>query len=98
MATNLMIAQTIANQIGSRAFIMMGTKHKLGGENFLSFDIHGSKKFSKVQVTLEPCDTYLVEFFKFRQWEISNYYKINDIYAENLRECIEHNTGLYLSL
>lgn len=95
---DLTIAQTISDQIGRRAFLMMGTKHKLGGENFLSFDIHGCPQFNKIQVTLEPDDTYKVEFFKFRKFECVNYLERDMIYAENLNQCIETNTGLALSL
>lgn len=96
--TDLSVAQTIADQIGGRAFLMMGTKHKLGGENFLSFDIRGCQKFNKIQITLEPNDTYKVEFFKFRKFERVNYLCRDMIYADGLKQCIEYNTGLALSL
>ncbi len=96
--TTLSIANTINEQIGHRAFLMMGTKHKLGGENFLSFDIHGCPDFGKVQVTLCDDDTYKVEFFKFRKWERVNYRERTGIYFDGLHQCIEYNTGLRLSL
>jgi hypothetical protein len=92
------IAKTIADQIGNRAFVMMGTRHKLAGENFLSFDIRGCPAFNKIQITLDPLDTYKVEFFKFRNWERVSYLEREGIYADGLHQCIEANTGLCLSL
>jgi len=96
--TDLTVATTIAQQIGHRAFVMMGTRHKLGGENFLSFDIHGCRDYSKVQITLQRDDTYTVEFFKFRQWEKLRHKTVDSVYADGLKQCIEYNTGLCLSL
>lgn len=95
---NLEVAQTILDQIGSRAFYMMGTRHKLGGENFLSFDIRGCSKFNKIQVTLEPLDTYKVEFFKFRAFERIRYQSFEGVYADDLHRLIESTTGLALTL
>lgn len=95
----LSVANTIADQIGAKAFLMMGTKYKLGGENFLSFDIKGCPNFNKIQVTLNPSDTYTVEFFKFnRSFERVNYRSVEMVYADGLRQVIEFNTGLALSL
>ena len=99
--SDLTVAQTIAKQIGGRAFFMMGTRRKLGGPDFLLFDIRGSERFNKVQVTLDSSDTYIVEFFKignrphFRRLD---YYSISDIYCEQLRSTIEYNTGRALQL
>src|SRR5678816_4780398 len=91
--TDLTVANTIAQQIGHLAFVMMGTKHKLGGADFLSFDIRGCPDFGKIQVTLEQSDTYKVEFFKFRQFKRVNYKVVDMIYADGLHQCIEANTG-----
>jgi len=92
------VANEIAKQIGGRAFFMMGTRHKLGGPNYLSFDIRGSRVYQKVQVTLEPDDTYKVEFFKFRKYEISRYEEVKGVYVDQLRGVISEHTGLALSL
>jgi hypothetical protein len=96
--TIMNVAQAIADQIGPRAFYMMGTKHRLDSGDALSFDIRGSREFNKVQITLEPSDTYKVEFFKFRAFERVNYLERSGVYADGLHQCIEHNTGLALSL
>mgnify|MGYP001596238051 CR=1 FL=1 len=98
MTTNLAIAQKIARQIGRRAFLMMGTKHRLGSERSLSFDIHGCREYSKVQITLDQDDTYTVEFFKFRNFEKIRHKTVEMVYADSLHQVIEHNTGLYISL
>lgn len=97
-AREMKIAQTIAQQIGQRAFLMMGTKHKVGDGKSLSFDIHGCREYSKVRVTLEPSDTYTLEFFKFRSFQITRHHTVDNVYADGLKQCIEHNTGLLLSL
>ncbi len=98
MTTELAVANTISTQIGRRAFLMMGTKGQVGTDNALTFDIHGCPKFSKVRVTLELNDTYKVEFFKHRKFEQVAYLERTGVYAEQLNQCIEHNTGLCLSL
>lgn len=92
------IAQTIADQIGGRAFLMMGTRHKMAYGQTLIFDIRGSKKFNKVRVTLTPLDVYTVEFIKVRGHEIVSRHEVENVYADGLHQCIEHNTGLALSL
>ncbi len=98
MNTNLQVAQTIADQIGHKAFVMMGTRHKLADERSLSFDVRGSRVYNKVQVTLEPNDTYTVKFFKFWNFELVRDRTVDLVYADGLKQVIEHNTGLYLSL
>ena len=98
MATDLTIANTIAEQIGNRAFFMMGTRSKVGGPNYLSFDVRGSKAVSHVRVTLNAMDTYDVEFLKIRGTNIKTVSKSEDIYAESLHEIISVHTGLALSL
>lgn len=48
----------------------MGTRLKLGDEKSLTFDIRGTREFSKIKVTLCADDTYNVTFYKFRKFEI----------------------------
>jgi hypothetical protein len=96
--SDLTVANTIAQQIGGKAFYMMGTQRKFGGSNFLIFNIRGSKIANKVQVTLDPSDTYTVEFFKLRGLNCKSVAKFSDIYVDALRGVIESTTGLALSL
>lgn len=96
----LEVANIIAQQIGARAFFMMGTQHKLGTENSLIFNIRGSKEFNKITVTLDlGSDTYVVTFYKVnRMAHILAEKSVSDVYAEDLNRIISDYTGLALSL
>jgi hypothetical protein len=88
------VSQNIAAQIGNCAFTMMGTRNKISNGNSLIFDIRGSKKVNKIVITLEPSDTYKIDFYK----GIKLVYSTDNIYNDQLKEVIERHTGLYLSL
>ncbi len=99
--SNLEAANTIAHQIGAKAFQMMGTMTKLGTENSLIFNLRGSPlHVSKIVVTLEPSDTYRIDFYRGAagRHPMKLQYTSDGIYADGLKQCIEINTGLYLSL
>jgi hypothetical protein len=96
--TDLTVANTIAAQIGFRAFQMMGTKYKVCDTLSLAFDIHGSAVANKVKVILELDDTYTVQFWKCRSYTAKMVLEIEGIYADSLNQCIEYRTGLALSL
>jgi hypothetical protein len=93
------VAETIREQIGPMAFLMMGTKKDIWKDgNSLIFRIRGSH-WQKVKITLTPSDTYKVEFFKIhpKTFEVKSD-EHTDVYVEDLHEVIERATGLYLSL
>jgi hypothetical protein len=94
----LQVANIINDQIGGRAFFMMGTQHKLGGPNDLTFNIRGSVAFNKVKVTLTPDDTYTVEFYKTRKFNVIRYKKVEGVYVDQLKSTISESTGLALSM
>lgn len=102
--TDMTVANTIAKQIGGRAFFMMGTQHKIGGENYLSFNIRGCKTVSHIRVTLEAMDTYKIEFLKVRNGTARREHQIvtvaeeTGVYAEDMHRFIAKQTGLALSL
>lgn len=109
--TDMTVANTIAKQIGGMAFAMMGAKNKLGDEKSLSFKIgRNAKKVQYVKVTLDPSDTYTVEFSRVtphrlnkKTWVHSGGEKkviseVEGVYVDMLRSVIESNTGLYLSM
>lgn len=95
---DLSVAETIAQQIGRRAFQMMGTRQKIGAARSLLFDVHGCPRFSKIRITLEADDTYTVDAFKIRKLAIVRHEARRMVYAENLNSVIESITGLILSL
>lgn len=101
----LTVANTIASQIGARAFYMMGTRHKLGDANSLTFDIRGCREINKVRVVLDPSDTYTVDFWKvpgpagFIRGDAPKVVKsLEGVYEDMLHAIIEETTGLRLSL
>ena len=97
-ASVLTVANTIAQQIGARAFFMMGTRRKLGTSDSLIFDIRGSVRGNKVVVTLDASDTYTVQLFKVRGLASRMVVENSGVYNDGLRQVIEGMTGLDLSL
>ena len=100
METDLTVARTIQIQIGADAFRMMGTNHQVGDEKSLMFNIKGCRAFNKIRVTLDPSDTYTVEFIKVGK---APTFKITTeshagIYADALKSLIEEHTGLRLTV
>src|SRR5215467_4600155 len=103
MTTNLEVAHTIQQQIGQRAFFMMGAKDLVGTENSLSWRIgRNAKSISHVEVVLDPSDTYTVRFKRIRMSKgdikITIVSESSDVYVDSLHTVIEEATGLYLSL
>lgn len=93
------IAETIRSQVGRTALFMLGTKSLLASENSLTIAIgRNAKSVSKIRITLDPSDTYTVEFLRIRKLECKTLSSFSDVYAESLHEIISANTGLYLSL
>ncbi|RLB43363.1 MAG: hypothetical protein DRH30_03205 [Deltaproteobacteria bacterium] len=95
------IASTIKSQLGGMALKMMGAHALLDHGNGLSFKFKGSPKANYLKITLDPSDTYSVEFQKIGRapaFEGTNKKVFEDIYVGMLHELIEANTGLYLSL
>lgn len=96
------IAATIRDQIGGRAFAMMGASNLVAGERSLTWKLgRNAAKATHVRVTLEPTDLYRVEILKVSARAATPVATIRDasgIYADQLRGVIEKATGLYLSL
>ena len=101
--SNMTIANTINDQIGHRARVMMGAKNLMGDDNCLSFKIgRNPNNITHIKVTLDPSDTYTVDFIKIRKVKGTIYRTIvetcSDVYVDSLHNVIESGTGLYLSL
>lgn len=85
----------LAAMIGANNFISHSTT-KLGG---LSFRIKcQGAKANYVKIILNGNDLYDVEMGKIRGLNYKVTYSQEDIFAEDLKEIIERETGLYLSL
>lgn len=55
-------------------------------------------KCSHVRVTLDPSDTYTVEFLRVTRTETKQVFALEGVYCDMLKERVEKQTGLYLSL
>jgi len=99
--TDLTVANTIRDQIGTIAFRLLGAEHLSGDDKSLSFRIRGSRKVNHVKVELDDNDTYTMTFGKLTAStikKVGNYKvvaKLDQIYADMLNQMIETHTGLY---
>jgi hypothetical protein len=94
------VAETIMQQIGGKAFAMMGTKKDIWHDkNSLIFKVRGSRVCQKVKVELKGDDTYTVSFYHIdvRTYKVTSK-EVAGIYYDNLNHIIEAETGIYLSL
>lgn len=96
------VANTILAQLGGGQFVAMtGSKIFVGSDRALTFKLPA--RFAKdgitaVRVTLEPSDTYTMEFMKVRGSKVTTIAKVEDVYADMLREVFTAKTGLETSL
>jgi hypothetical protein len=104
-ATDMIVAQTISDQIGRKAFLMLGAKDLMGDANSLTFKIgRNAQGVTHVRVQLDPDDTYTMQFLKVRNSKKPPYYErkvlseASGIYVDQLRSIITEKTGLYTSL
>lgn len=102
MSSNRHIAETILSQLGGRRFTSM-----TGAKNFvalttggLQFDIPKifDKPAFRMQIRLNSSDLYDLTFFKGKGVNIKKTKEINDVYAEDLCDIFEVETGLLTSL
>lgn len=101
-----MIARTIQQQLGNRALFMLGAHSLLDCGDGLSFRFKGSRrvderKVNYCKITLDPTDTYTVEFWKLGRAVTTDpklVSKTAGIYCDQLHTLIETETGLYTSL
>lgn len=100
----MIVAKTILEQLGGRRFISMtGARDFIGSGNGLTFKIPGGGGFTKnsvnaVRITLDPSDTYHIEFLRIRKFEVKTIADHSNIYAEQLQEIFKEETGLNTSL
>ena len=98
------VAETILQQLGGHKFIVMtGATRICALESGLQFSLPGGRGFAKqginkVQIILNPSDTYTVKFMRIRHkhvdLEIDVISNHSDIYAEDLQELFTRKTGL----
>ena len=99
------VALTIKEQIGHRAFFMLGAKDLTAYESGLGFKVgRNAKSVNHVVVTLEPDDTYTVKAERVcvsrKTFTVSRKVlgEVSDVYVDSLHTVIESLTGMYTSL
>ena len=106
----LAVANEIRNQIGHKAFVMMGASNYVGSsedqekKGALHFKLgkgiknHKGKTVTHVVVTLCHNDTYTVETYFIRGLTCKPLDLSEGVYVDRLRDTISSLTGCYLSL
>lgn len=91
--TDMTVATEIRNQIGQKSLYMMGAKNLGGGENYLSFQIRGSKVANHITVTLNSMDTCDVTYKKIRGHNCKTVSTSEGLYADMLHNDFEAVAG-----
>ena len=98
---NQEVASTIRMQLGGSGKLsaMISAKNWMAYKSGLGFKFSGCRKWDHIRITLNSMDTYDIKFYRVvsttGQLKEKN---INGIYCDGLKETIERETGLYLSL
>ena len=95
------IAINILNQLGgyNRLNAMIGLKDVIAHQSGVSFKIKcQGAKANYVKIILNGLDLYDVEIGKIRGLNYTVKKSVNDYYCDMLKELIENETGLRLSL
>lgn len=94
------VATTILEQLGGGRFIAMtGSNTFIGSADSLRFKVgSNAMKVTHVRVTLDPSDTYTVEFLKVRSLKVETLSTESNVYAEDLQKIFTAGTGLYTRL
>lgn len=110
--SDLTVAHTILEQLGGRQFLALtGCKNLVGGDRSLSMRLSKNKsKANRMTVTLEPDDTYTVEFvhetmprldkatFEYVDGKREVKLLREGVYCDMLQDLFEEATGLYVTL
>lgn len=99
----LALQQLTGSKAVGRTLALMIRAHglvKSDADSYVMFSFKGCRKANKCRITLEPSNTYKVEFFKYNRktFECPLVYDIDGIYDDMLKGVFEDYTGLYLSL
>jgi hypothetical protein len=94
------VAQTILQQLGGGRFLTMtGSYNLIGSDSALTMKLRANKAgATHLRITLDPSDTYLVEFLKVRAGKVTSVKTTENIYFDQLQEIFTEVTGLYTHL
>jgi hypothetical protein len=98
--------QAIIEQMGGRRIFAMAFSASMycvsEGKTAVTFTIapalKRAAKMAYVRVTLDPNDTYTVEFIAARAGKTTVVESFEGVYCDMLKPLVEKTTGLYLSL
>jgi hypothetical protein len=78
--------QTLMNQIGSGNLMGCGARDFVTGENELSFRVGSSRKLSKIIISLDYSDTYVVRYveMKNKTYEVVKDEVRTDVHVEEI--------------
>lgn len=96
------VGKTILQQMGGlgRITAMLGAKNIVLSDNGVSFRWPNKEraKGNAVRITLDPSDTYTMEFLNVSGSSAKTVKKYTDVYNDQLVDIFEKQTGWYLSL
>ena len=94
--SNKEIAQNIIRQLGNGTLFMLGFKKgtMLHSDDSLSFRIRASRTVNYIKITLDPSDTYSIEFGRVHGYNYKIVSTVDGIYCDQLHGAIERATGL----
>ncbi len=97
---SLNVAKTIAEQIGHKAFVMLGARDLVrDGFRSLQFRIgRNPERVTHLRIVLRDDDTYNVEAWRIRGGNAIPIHTTQAVYVENLHQVISDFTGLRTSL
>jgi hypothetical protein len=89
---------TLIRQLGP-ALPMMGARDLVETDDGLQFGIRGCRKGNKIRIALCPDDTYSVELWSVKGWDVSQIGEtVELVHVESLHSVLESLTGLYVRL
>jgi hypothetical protein len=95
------VANTILQQLGGAQFVALtGASKFVAGDQFLQFSLPRgcNARINKCRITLDPCDTYTVEFWSTHGTTLELVSSNSDVYCDVLQDLFERVTGLYVTL
>jgi len=89
------VAQTILQQIGAGTLALLGAHSLMSTPFGVYFAIgRNPKSITKIAVTLDPSDTYTIQFWKGRGVNMKLVAEESDVYVDQLHSMIEQHTML----
>ena len=89
------VADTIIEQIGKKAFFMMGAKRFVAIEDGLQFKVgRNAKQVNLVEIKLNASDLYDVRFMWLTKRGVKVKSEYSDVYVDNLHAVLREGTGM----